>query len=105
MLNLLIEEVQDIYARDNFRKLEDLSELNPFLKGAWVLKELVFTQAETNLKIPHGLPFTPQDFITTFVSNSATFAVNYDLVNATNIDITVSAACRVRLLMGRYTNA
>jgi hypothetical protein len=102
-LNLLVDDVQDPPARDNFREVQNFADTNPFLQGAWIHKEYVFTQAETSRKIPHGLSYTPRDFIVTFVSAGATFTINYDSIDATNINITVSAACTVRLLMGRFS--
>jgi hypothetical protein len=101
MLDIDLDGISEEVVRENFRKLGDLSGTNPFLKGDWIIREYTFTQAETNKKIPHGLPFTPRDIVLTFCTIGS-ITIYYELTDATNLNVSTAAACTFRLLIGRF---
>lgn len=101
MLNLLIKDITDQYIRESFQRVQDEFGLNPFLRGNFVLKTYTFTQAETAKKIPHGLSFLPKDVILTNITGAGQLTVNYVNNDATNLNVTTTGACVVRLLIGK----
>jgi hypothetical protein len=100
MLELLQSEIQDQYARENFSRIQALADTNPLVRGQWVMKELTFTGAVTNRKIPHGLSFQPKDVVLTSIRGVGTITLNYDRFDLENLDVTTTGACVVRLLVG-----
>lgn len=100
MLDLIIPQVTDAIAQENFKRLQDEHRKNPLTQGQWKLLEFTFGQAETNLKVPHGLNFLPKDIILTSKTGAGSLTINYDKTSATNLDLTTSGACVVRLLLG-----
>ena len=96
-----IENIKDQIVRDLFRLLRTEVKENPFLKGSFVLREYTFPQAVTNEKIPHGLGFLPKDIWVTSTTGAGTLTVNYDKTTTTQLDVSTTDACVVRLLIGR----
>lgn len=102
MLSLLIEQVQDPISRENFLKVNQMVQADPFQKSNFKFFEITFTKAETNKKLPHSLGFLPKDIIQTSLIGAGTVTWNYTLFDSTNLNITTSAACVVRAFIGRY---
>jgi hypothetical protein len=64
-LSLFIDKVQDVFARENFLKINDMLSKEPMLAGNWKFFEVrptVECQFEP-LKVPHNLSYIPKDFI------------------------------------------
>lgn len=100
---LLIKEIQDTYLRKNFQNLSDYFQAQNQLLD-FNFFEIVFTAAETNKKLVHGLKTIPQDLIVTQKTGSGSVTFNFGLFTSTEIDVTASAACRVRFFIGTYWN-
>ena len=49
-----------------------------------------FAKEETELNIPHGLPYKPLDLVQTAKQGDATITWNHDRFDATNINVTVA---------------
>jgi hypothetical protein len=67
-----------------------------------------FTQNGANIKIPHGLGFTPKDVLQTSLIGSGTLSWNYSLFDQTNLDVTITGATEtdpviVRAFIGTHT--
>lgn len=103
MLNLIINELNDKLVRDNFVKLAETLDPNPFVDGQFKHFEITFTQAVTGLNIPHGLGFKPNDLIQTSKTGSGNITWNYTEFDEVNIDVTTDGACVVRVLLGRVS--
>jgi len=88
--------------RDAFYRLNEVLERMPFLKFNGKLIEFTFDQAETNKKWPHTLNFIPRDVLVVYKTDGVTVTFNQDLFDNTELDITTSAACTVRALVGRF---
>ena len=101
MLDLLIPEVQDEFSQENFKRIRDLALKDPLFGGTWVKKEIEFTKAVTNLKVAHGLSFVPRDILVMSKTGAGAITVNYEKNDITNIDVTTTGVCIVRLLIGR----
>jgi hypothetical protein len=100
MLELLLAQVEDDYARENFKRIQDANVNHPVTRGEWRVLELAFYKAETNVKVPHGLKFLPKDVILTSKTGAGSLTINYDRTDLTNLDLTTSGACVIRLLLG-----
>ena len=101
MLKLLVKEVLEQYARENFKRIQSEWDLSPLLRGQFVLKELTFDNAVTDLDVPHGLSFLPKDVMITYITGAGQLTVNYDKITDTNLNVTATDACVARLLVGR----
>lgn len=101
MLNLLREQITDPATRENYKRIQSEFDTNPVLLGQLSFRTYTFTQAETAKKLPHGLKFIPQDVIITSQIGAGVATVNYALIDATNLSITTTGACVVRLLLGK----
>lgn len=104
MPKLVIElsRIQDPILQDVLQSVKEHINDLPLNLGEWEFFELVFTQAETNKKIPHRLKFIPKDVIQTGIVGAGSVTFNYALFDSTNIDVTTTAACTVRFFLGRY---
>ena len=103
MIRLVQDEIEDEFAQENFRRLQDLWNENPVLKAGFKFYSITTTAAVTNQAFKHNLDFTPSDIIVlSRVPYTATFTPRFDTFNATNIYFDTSAAVTVRFFLGRY---
>lgn len=100
---LLIKEIKDIFLRTNFQNLQTYFQQNNQLLG-FNFFEAVFTKAQSNLLIAHGLKTVPLDIITTQVTGAGQVTFNYGLFDSSNINISSTGAARVRFFAGTYYN-
>lgn len=100
MITLLIKEVADQFVQENFKRLRDFINRNNLIQSELQIFEVSFTGAKTNFKFKHNLKYLPKDVIVLSVSKSATVTFNFDLFDDEYLDMTVSAACKVRFLAG-----
>ena len=104
MINLRnrLIDIENESVRDNFILL--IEEMNKISFNKFDGKHRVyeFTGVETNKKIPHGLGFKPVDVLQTSLRGAGAITFNYDLFDETNINITTTGACTVRLILGRF---
>ena len=99
-LTVELSRIQDPVLQDVLQSIKDYLADLPMNLADWEFFEVVFTQAETNKKIPHKLKFIPQDVIQTAKLGSGAVTFNYSLFNNTTIDITTTGACTVRFYLG-----
>lgn len=109
LIKLLISEITDNLIRENFKRLNDFIVGDILRKGnfkffTYTVVEQPTTSYPLTLSIIHNLGFQPKDIIQLSVSNpdSATVTWNYDDFSMTHVNFTVSAACTVRVFLGRY---
>lgn len=99
--NLTVTEIKDTYIQKNFRELQDyFNKQNQLLNFNFV--EFQFTGLSVNQKIAHGLGVVPQDVIITRITGDGLVSINWDKFDATNIDVTATDACRIRMFVGSY---
>jgi hypothetical protein len=100
---LNIQQIVDIYARQNFQNLAAyFAAQNQLLNFGF--KEVVFTGAENNFAIAHGLPAAPLDIIVTHISGPGKATFLFGDFDAQNMYITTTGACRLRFFFGTYYN-
>lgn len=103
-LKLFTNEIKDQYLQENFIRLEDFFREDPLQKFGFKFQEITFTAAVTARAVRHFLMFTPKDIIQLSVTrpDSVTVTWHYDDFNETNLYVTTSGACTIRILVGRY---
>ena len=82
------------------RKLKEIFLSNIFTRSDIVLRTIKTDGAVTNLKVPHGLGYTPTDIIETSL-NGGTVTWVWNQFSDKDIVITTSAAVDLRFLLGR----
>lgn len=101
-MRLLLSEIVDPAARENFQKLDQYLVTENVLTSGFKHFELTFTQAETNKRIPHRLGYLPKDLIQTRLTGAGSLTWNYTLFTDEFLDVTTTGACVVRFLLGTY---
>jgi hypothetical protein len=109
-LKLYIQEFDDDYLKENFRKLKDFVDAAPSLNASFKFFEIVITGNKTNLKFKHNFNFVPKDIIQTsvvFSGGAGTLTWNYSRFDSTFLDLTTAGmgatdTCTVRALVGRF---
>lgn len=99
---LFRKEIKDEYIQENFRRIGEYHDNDPFSRGNFEFLSIPITAAVTNYKFPHRLGFQPADVILMQNLNNVTVTFNYTRFDTTNIDITTSGATTLRILVGRY---
>lgn len=93
------QEIKDKVIRKNFENIlkyfREQGQLDDF-----EFRELVFTEAKANFKVTHAQRVIPKDILVTRLSGPGVIIFNYSEFTDTELDISVSAACRVRFLFG-----
>lgn len=100
---LLLTEINDLRIRQNFQNLSDYFTANNQLLG-FKFFELSFTKAQTNFTMAHGFAYIPLDVLVTQITGGGIVTFNYGLFDKTNVNITVTGACRLRFFVGLYFN-
>jgi len=103
----IYKDVNDVYIRENFKRLAVFMQNFPLFRGEWAFFEHTFDSAVTDLSIAHGLGFKPLDVILTGVSGAGVtgfgiITFNFDSFDETNINVTTTGACTVRFFVGAY---
>jgi hypothetical protein len=102
MLRLDIQQIAEPWTRDNFRRIEREVRSQPLLRGQWRFFELGFPAAVTNARVTHGLPFVPKDVLVTSVRGGGAASFNFDLFDATFLDITTTGPATIRAFVGSF---
>jgi hypothetical protein len=101
-LRFFLQEIEDVYIRDNFKRLQDALNAEPLLKTGFKFYEITVTAAATNREFKHNLTFIPKDVILTSVSNGESVTFTYSSFDVDNIVFTVTGACTFRAFIGTY---
>lgn len=107
-LELVVAEVQDPAAKENFDRLQRASDEDVF--GRFLGRHLALTLSKNlTYTYPHNLGFAPLDVIQTRLVKpaAATLTWNYDSFDRTNISLTVAGlaageSVEVRAFFGSY---
>lgn len=98
---LQVKEINDTYLRRNFQSLDDyFKSQNQLLDFKFL--DIVFTGAETNRKIAHGLGVVPVDLIRLALVGPGVLTFDRSLFDKNYLYISSSGACRVRMFVGSY---
>lgn len=102
MIKFFLQEIKDLFVRENFISLNRLLRSEATLKGNFKFFTYTFTAAATGATIQHTFGFVPKDVILLSVTNGATVTFNYDNFTRTTIEVTSDAATTFRAFFGKY---
>ncbi len=97
----LLSEIKDTYIQQNFKRLSDFFKKNKQFVD-FKHFEIVFTSAQTNYRLQHGLGFVPLDIIKTKFTGTGNLTFNYDKFTTEEIDITTTGECAIRFFAGTF---
>ena len=103
-LDLKLQEIEDIYTRENLFRIKKFLDEKPFLRGEWSFYEITLASAVTNFKFKHNLGFQPKDIIQTS-SIGSVLTWNYSGFDREFVDITTTGPVTVRAFIGRFEKA
>lgn len=98
----LFTEASDGKVRENFKRLQDFIKdlvAQPFLKGTFKFLTFSHDTAESNIKVPHGLGFKPEDVVVTSAIGSLSYTLNYSSFDENFLDITTTGSGTLTLRM------
>lgn len=101
-LDLRLQEIEDVYSRENFFRIKKYLDKKPFLRGEWAFFELQFENAVTNQKVKHGLGYLPKDVIQTSSVGAGVLTWNYGAFDREFLDVTTTGPVTVRAFIGRF---
>lgn len=101
-LDLLIKEISDPIAKENFHRLKRELEAQQILAGFWQFYEVELPAAGDSIPIKHNLSFVPQDVLILSLAGDQNTYFDTQKFDKNNVYITTSAPTRVRFLLGRY---
>ncbi len=102
-LNIRVESIKTIEdVKDALQKIKERLEASVFDRGEFKFFEIVFTGAQTNLKYPHKLGFTPKDILQLSITGTGVVTWNYSSFDSSTLDLTSTGACIVRAYVGRH---
>ncbi len=107
LLKLFQTEIADRFTRENFARIERFFRDDVVSKTQLTFFEYTVANRGTfplTLEVKHSMSFVPKDVITLYIGNpdGNTVTWNYDAFTRTHLSFTVSAACTIRALVGRY---
>lgn len=102
-IDLILKDIDDIYTRENFKRL--LTFINGFgmFDGNFKFFEVVVADAATDQAIKHGLSFIPLDIIFLSVLGDHNFFFNYQKFDREHIYVSCEGPCRLRFFAGRMS--
>jgi hypothetical protein len=101
-LNLPLSALPDGPIRDALKAILDEHLANPALSGQMVPRTYRFEGAVTQMKVPHGLAFSPLDCVLLRKTGAGSLTIHYDLFDNVNVVLSTTGPCVVRLLLGTY---
>jgi hypothetical protein len=101
-LNFFLEEIDQPYVRDNFKRLKDAIDQEPLFKAGFKFFSIPLTTAVSAFKFPHNLGFKPRDVLLLSTSNNADVTFHYDSFTGTDIFFTTTASTTIRCFIGTY---
>lgn len=104
MIRLPLSQITDQSIRASLEQIQDSINDNPLNLGDFKLFEIITTAAVTNRVIAHPMGIIPVDIIVTRITGG-TVTWAYDSFTKSTIQLTTSAAVRIRVLMGSIGEA
>ncbi len=98
----ILKDIEDVYIRENFKRLNLFFQKDTLLKGSWTFLELAFASAVTDQMVQHGLGFKPLDVIQTSIIGAGAATFNYADFTKTHLSVTTTGPCTVRCFVGAY---
>jgi hypothetical protein len=98
----LLEQIKDDAVKESLQWVVDFISQAALLQPEFKFFDLEFNKAETAVRIPHAMGFTPIDVLVTYTTGG-TVTFLYERFTSRDLVITTSGACRVRFFAGKYS--
>lgn len=101
MLNLLVNQIDNTFIKENFIRINDFFTRNPTLEN---FQLVTFTaDTATTVKIAHKLGYVPKDVIQLRKTGVGNLTWDYTNFTIDYVYATVTGPCEVRAFVGTYT--
>jgi len=101
-LDLILKDIQDPQARENFDRLVKFVGKQQILDGEWNFYEIDIPNAKEGLSFKHNLSFVPKDVIILNSVGDQNFRLRYNEFTKDNLYLDAAGPVTLRLLVGRY---
>jgi hypothetical protein len=101
-IDLILKDIQDPQARENFDRLVKFVGKQQILDGDWKFFEIDIGTGNTNLSFKHNLSFVPIDVILLNSVGDQNFRFKYQQFDRDNIYVEANGPVVLRFLAGRY---
>lgn len=99
--NIFVKEIPEVYTQRNFQALTDYFQAqNQFLDYKFF--EVIFTKAQTDVRVAHGLGYTADDVVVTAIVGAGAVTFNRSAFDNQNIVMSSTGAATIRFYCGRY---
>jgi hypothetical protein len=102
--SLNIHAIPDGWLRRNFDAILQYFRRENQLEG-FRAYEVIFTEAQENYRVKHGLGFAPKDVLLTRITGVGHVTFHHDETTVTEVVLTASDACEIRFLLGTHHGA
>ena len=102
---LFTEEINDRYARENFRRLNDFASEEALLKPGFKFFDIDIAEAgyPATITFLHRLGYQPKDVILTSSIGAGSATFNYSDFTSETISITATGDVKLRFFLGTYS--
>lgn len=101
MLDLILKDIQDIWARENFFRIRKFLGEQPLNDGDFKFFDITIPARSSHFKIAHGLTFIPADIIPLAAEGDFNFYFRFQDFDKTYMYITANGPVRIRFLAGK----
>jgi len=101
---LNVKDVADLYVRTNFQNLQNyFSRQNQFLDFQFL--EIIFSAAESNRRVRHGLNVVPHDLVRLEMSGTGVVTWHRARFDKNFLYVSSTGPARIRLFVGQYSRS
>lgn len=104
MIELILKDIEDPIARENFFRLSQFINRQVWFEGDFQLFDITIPRETKNFKIKHGLTFIPADIIPLSVQGDYNFYFKYSSFDAEYMYVDANGPVRIRFLAGKLSD-
>lgn len=101
MIDLILKDVVDEFAKENFFRLRKFIDKQVLFEGDFKLFDIEIPAASTSFKVAHGLTFIPADIIQLSAQGDLNYYFIYQRTDSQYIYINAHGPVRLRFLAGK----
>lgn len=101
MIDLILKDVGDEYAKENFFRLKNFIDSQIFFEGDFKLFDISIPNRDLDYKLLHGLSYIPSDIIPVSGSGDFNYYFKFQQFDKRYIYISANGPVRIRFLAGK----
>jgi hypothetical protein len=101
MIDLILKDVKDEYAQENFFRLRNFLGEQVLFDGDFKLFDITIPKKDDNFKVLHGLTFTPADIISLSGAGDLNYYFKFQNFDKQYMYISAHGPVRIRFLAGK----